>query len=240
MKIFCSFLLVFVSLFSFSSCMSPTQDYSLKTCGHYAVFGAHASDLKEGSKIKPLEIDEQGRMLYVFSGRLCSAEGNGKWVVVCQKYDTKYVYFYEDICYLPLNTDSIEDLSAEIEHLKIANDWNSPLNIEKMSRRLNKHSFDGWIISASLLDYYKVRDSIISNLEIAEDDLVGCHFEDENIISEQEMFLVKVVDETLTPKTYLAIVNKDYSVNFLSLDNNDISSLTLKEFKTQSGWEYGY
>jgi len=78
-----------------------------------------------------LDTDDYGRKLFAFS----NPEGVGiAGVFITQKYDNKYVYYYDNVSYFC--TDRILEYSPEqLDALKQANDWNKPLNEEKIIKR---------------------------------------------------------------------------------------------------------
>lgn len=97
-----------------------------------------------GTQIKPLETDEFGRILFEvrFSGgsidRLYIPDIEiPSWLfayAICQKADNEFVYYYEDDCFSIYGTQD-EFTDDEQNALKQRNDWNKPINDEKLTSR---------------------------------------------------------------------------------------------------------
>lgn len=94
-----------------------------------------------GETFRELETDSYGRVLLAYK------VNSYLWpfyfedtvaVLVLQEYDKNNVYYYDDLFYVFFNDCLINkiDLSnSKILELKEANDWNNPLNSDKMSSR---------------------------------------------------------------------------------------------------------
>ena len=89
--------------------------------------------------IDVVEKDDQGRVLFRVTGgnsalyyRCYGEHGKLYALAICQRYDEKTVYYYEDDCYL-LYADAEDFSTKDEEQLKERNDWNQPLNYEKMT-----------------------------------------------------------------------------------------------------------
>lgn len=91
--------------------------------------------------IEAVEEDDQGRIMFRITGGnsplyyRCFGQQNKMFALaICQHSDEKMVYYYEDDCYLLYA--NVQDLSTiDIEHLKERNDWNQPLQFEKMTTK---------------------------------------------------------------------------------------------------------
>lgn len=89
------------------------------------------------------------KMLYDYCGEKLQA------IVICQKYDDKYSYYYDNYCFVYLRNGSIIS-DKDIETLKSWNDWNQPLNESKMSKVENTlYPFSGY-------NMYKEDDIIVN------------------------------------------------------------------------------
>ena len=90
-----------------------------KIGGSSAVPGLYCSDLKSGTyTVNILERDGQGRILYEYTTKSLITGEQETAVVICQKCDNDFVYFYEDKCYL-----TGEPSEEEIRQLKVQNRW---------------------------------------------------------------------------------------------------------------------
>lgn len=109
----------------------------LWTLGHS--FGA---DFYIDSEIEVLERDQYGRILFTYYERSYSGDNiSFSSLVICQSSNEHYAFYYEDVNFIvkeqatdipwPVN----EFTNEEIEQLKLANDWNKPLNLEKCIKK---------------------------------------------------------------------------------------------------------
>lgn len=146
-KIAICVLLLFVMVLSLSACRYAYVGWhtDLYTVAMYNVFGA-AGFMDGGepiwdSEIFIIETDNYGRVLFFYDEYL--AETNyGTAIVIMQKSDRDYVYYYQDDCYTPyFNTDrqypfGYRDAFSDedIEALKLANDWNKEINLDKCTK----------------------------------------------------------------------------------------------------------
>ena len=233
------FILLIVTLMlvitNFCSCDIEVSKWTVThICGSYAVPGMFDPDAKSsGAKI--LEQDEYGRILFAYTRLSVITEQIESVAVVCQKYDRSFVYYYEDVCYTPYNYDE-----ADIEIIKRDNDWNQPLNEERMSRRSIKTTLDGVTITEDFLSYRTVKSTCTEALNIDTERLEECCIVDVNAESYQVMYFVKMTNENFEIEKYLAILDEEYKVDFLLIENDYISNSAVAEFKAQCGWKYGY
>ena len=120
-----------------AGCLYSGNRYDLYQMTRCNVLAANGVGESERVDIEVIEEDTYGRTLYSYTmnveGRY---EGYGRiWVVaICQKSDRKLTYYYEDKCFILSDTlDSISE--ADIDSLKLNNDWDNPINEEKLSCR---------------------------------------------------------------------------------------------------------
>jgi len=85
--------------------------------------------------------DSYGRLLlcaqYANDVTFCFGSQTFMGYFICQTITNDWVYYYEDICYILYSTSdfsnaSQEEVETHLNELKTANDWNQPLNNEKM------------------------------------------------------------------------------------------------------------
>lgn len=232
-KLLVKILLVFVILIVFSSCaMSANINLELALCGSYAVPGMFCADLKGGtSQVAVLEKDDYGRILFSYSAPNVTTQEAETVLVICQKIDDEYVYFYEDICY----THQYDNQDA-IKIIKEQNDWNQPLDHSKMSRRPNQITFDLFIAGNSTLLYGKVIQATARELGVSSSQLTQLHFIDADN-SGNELYWSSCIENSIN-QSYLLLVSSDYDVCVMKLDDVDISDV-IGNFKSENGWKYG-
>lgn len=210
---------------------------ALHICASYAVTGSFYPDVK-GKVTEILEKDCYGRILFKYYCRsYLAGEQAEAAVVICQKYDNDYVYYYEDVCYINREY-SEEDIAA----LKAVNDWDKPLNEGLMSRRWFKTTLDGVVRTEDNtgLSYDTIRDLVCDALSIDRNMLDSCGFVDNNTGADKVMYYVKTSCDALDIKTFLVIIDSDRSVGVLPIENNIVSSTEIAEFKAQCGWKHGF
>ena len=138
-----------VLLLGFTSCIPYRYkgDYiDLFTVAVNNMFGSDGYDTFEFHDIHPyievIESDNYGRKLFFFTDRKGRAFGTA--IFVMQKSDDKFVYYYQDDCYIPYQMEQeFETIREnywealpkdEIAELKERNDWNSEINLEKCTK----------------------------------------------------------------------------------------------------------
>jgi len=210
-----------------------TLTYELVICGTFGVPGMYCRDLRGGTfSVQELERDEQGRILYEFTALYLVTEQEETVLAVCQHYDSKYVYFYEDQAFCP--AASGEDAAAAF---KEQNDWGKPLDFAKMSRHKNKISFDLNIIVHSGLDYGDKRTHCAQALGIARTSLTEMILVDMDE-SGNELYWI-VADRDGEKERYWAITDAEYSYAFLPVTDDIADAAALSAFKQENGWQYG-
>lgn len=226
----CCILLLLLLSFFITSCSSQSESLSLKICGSYAVPGMFCDDLKgDSSSCEIVEQDSYGRVLFIYSANHIVTKQRECAYVICQKYDSDHVYFYEDICYF-LGEASEEEISA----LKERNDWGLTLNSAKMSSRSGKSTFDLYIVTDSDLDYQQ---SLSACRKKVGQQKISLTFMDENQSGCQLMFLQFEQDNQT--KSYIAMIDQQYNVRLLPIEGDSLRSIDpeeLTEFKAKGNW----
>ena len=235
-------LLVIVLLSIMSSCVWNPQtegklpvdeSIKMKLCGSYAIPGMFSTDLKGmESSIQILERDPEGRILFEYSAYNMVTEKNETALLICQNHDDDYVYFYEDICYI------IAEYNEEtVFELKAKNDWNQPINREKSSRRKINVSLDLNINTDSNLSYKQIRNTVISQMKLKQEQILELGFVDKDVAGNEILYLC-VKKEDLKEK-YVVFVNDSYSISYLKIENDNINIDEYAEFKKNNDWVYG-
>ena len=233
-KYFVKILLTFMILVILSSCGITTNiNLELALCGSYAVPGMFCADLKGGtSQVSVLEEDDYGRIMFSYSAPNVTTQETETVLVMCQKIDDEYVYFYEDICY----TFQYDNQDA-IKVIKEQNDWNQPLDQSKMSRRPNQITFDLFITSNSTLLYGNVIQAAARELGVSSSQVTQLHFIDADN-SGNELYW-SGSSENSTNQSYLLLVSSDYDVCVMKLDDDVGISAVISDLKSENGWKYG-
>ena len=232
MKITRIMMLIFAIALLATSCSTSINEYgAIIGTAFYAVPGIGSTDFKGNSSCKILETDDYGRILFSIEG-YCSISGKeASALAICQKYD-KYIYFYEDICYL-MDSTSEEDKEA----LKKNNDWNLPFNEEKMARRPCKTTFDGFLQTGSSLDKNRLRELVSKQLDQSVSELKEYVILDVDFAGhELYLFVFKSEEQQLTK--YFVISDSSYQINTVKITDTDTFSDDLIAFKKESGWVY--
>lgn len=206
----------------------------LVLCGSYGVPGMFCMDFRGGTySCEILEMDSEGRALFSYSTKNIIT---GEWesvLAICQKYDSQYVYFYEDLCYL---RGAYQD--HDVEQLKILNDWECPLNFDKMSRRKNKISFDRVVIPESLLDSKRIYSVCCEVLKVSTTQIKTLRMLDEDLNGHELYWFELDMEGNL--ETYFLIINSNYQIKTMIANPEDINVSELVQFKQQNGWVYGF
>ena len=130
-KIFILILLFLV--FMLNSCdifySYKGNDYDLFTVAMNSVLDSHGHTFKdnEGPTLYIIEEDNYGRKLFYY------CEGNNistHSLIISQKTFEGNVYYFPDYNFISNSNNEFSD--EEINNLKVLNDWNLPLNEEKM------------------------------------------------------------------------------------------------------------
>ena len=223
-------LYILLALLILPSC-GHSDSRSLKVAGSFSVPGMYCSDLKGmESSVEVLETDSEGRTLFYYTTDNVITGNRETAIVICQKYNSRYVYFYENRCYIVSGYEN-----SDIEALKQENDWDMPLNEDKMSRRKYSITFDGFIHTESELSYSRVYKECGKALGVSESQITdGCMIDMD--IKGNNLVWLCVNEE----KTYIALIKTSYEVSFFEIEENMDISTTLAEFKQNNGWVYGY
>ena len=234
-KIYTIILFLLLNSFILSSCAYTNSEYQkLNACANFGVPLIFNNDLK-GRNMNILERDSYGRVLIEYTSQNHITDMEEAILIICQKNDVKYTYFYEDICYL-LNCDG-----KEIKSFKELNDWKKTLDESKMSRRMVKITLDNFLVTnGERIEYFKLREIINSDfISFPKDGIDDLSFVDISP-SSQEMYIMRFIDDEGKEKEYFVICDKNYKVSYLEIQNDIVDQEALREFKTANGWKYGF
>lgn len=223
-------LLIILIMFMLSSCMRANRSLELRLCGAYAVPGMYYADLKgTATSINVIEEDKQGRILFEFTGPNAITDKRTSSLVICQQIDTEYVYYYEDQCYLYQNYTE-----ADIDALKKQNDWDLPLNREKMSFRPNVISLDLYIVPALILKSEDTRDAIVNGLTNMGAVLTEYCLLDVNPHGYELHWITATSGGAAA--NYFVVINSDCETAFLPVADYMIDPNAITAFKHDNGW----
>lgn len=203
-----SIIFILITFISFNSCYSENSDNSLLICGSYAVPGMFYPDLKgTESSCEILETDKFGRIMFLYSAPNIISKQDETAVVICQKNTKEYVYFYEDICFEFIHNDT-----ADFSLIKKRNDWNLPLNDNKMTYRKKLISIDSIIITESSFDINKIKTLCCEKLNIISSDIRELCIDDIRPDG-TAVFYIEISSNGNTKK-YFVLVNEKYETDF--------------------------
>lgn len=203
-------------------------------CGSYSVPGMICYDLKGGKfDCEIMEEDSHGRILYEYTTKNVITDKEETALVICQMFDSEYVYFYEDKCYLLSGYEN-----SEIDKLKEQNDWNEALDQSKMSRREINISFDLVLMTDSKIEANSVRSACRKELGINDKQLQElCILDTDH--NGHELYSICVKNSEKEGR-YLAIASSEYAVSVLLLEGDTIDPTAIGDFKRENGWIFGY
>lgn len=177
---------------------------ALDIMASYCIPVTFESDLKSNTETKILETDDLGRIMFSYKFKNFITN---KWefaIIICQKFDDDYVYYYDDICYF-IGSYSVGDL----EILKATNDWNSPYDDDKMARKGIEYTVDLCIVTNTNRNYdysERLRTFAALELDVKPLDILAMEFVDEDS-NGQALYWVKVSKQD-EEKNYFVISNR--------------------------------
>ena len=108
-----------------------------------------------GDKIIVIEVDDQGRTLFSYENHGTSyLYENFYSLIICQKSDDKYAYYYPDYNFIITETKS-EMTDEKIEEIKEKNDWNKEINDEKMIKTKVKRIKDDYTFKTMRINEFR-------------------------------------------------------------------------------------
>ena len=223
-------LIIIALVLGTCGCSVNTKETNLAICGSFAVPGMFCANLKRSTNgCEIIEEDSYGRILYSYTAYSVITDKKETAVLICQKLSSTDVYFYKDICYL-LDEWSDEELLL----LKEDNDWEKPLNPDKMSSASTRTTLDGYISSSlGKLEFSKVQTACYEALDIKETSVRDFCIID---TSEDAEIYWLVLSGNTDEECYFIRVEQDYSVTYLAaerkLDALDVMAVLKSSTKT--------
>ncbi|MBQ7049059.1 MAG: hypothetical protein IJN87_00385, partial [Firmicutes bacterium] len=229
------FVSVILYLVNLTACYNKYRKglwLDLGICASYAVPGMYVNELRGTYDYEIIETDSYGRILYKFEAKNVLTEKEEIVYVICQKNVSKYVYFYEDICY-----QFAQNHNDDLMELKERNDWECELDKEKMSRRESMVNLDHYIIEDCDLENLEVREVAAKEFGVTRYMVSIISFLD--VDSEGKgMYLLSVEKDNEVTK-YVAIVSTDYDISYMEAPN-EVDGEMFSKFKKENGWKYGW
>lgn len=226
-------LIVFAQLIFVAGCTSQLERQNLAICGSYAVPGMFCADLKGADyECNIIETDTQGRILYTYVTDSIITGNKERALVICQNSSNDAVWYYENECYL-IGTWT----SADIEQLKITNDWNQTLNYGKMTHRVNTVSLDSYIIIPCEIDTATLRAACCTHLGIDHSQVLELCFLDADEGGLALYWLC--VEKEHNIQRYFILTNKNCEVISTSAQGNLDDLEIVAKFKTDNFWGQG-
>jgi len=217
----------------------PAEHVMVVSQTSYAYPSGNAVEHDSRSEI--LETDEYGRVLFTYNN------GFGVYSIgIRQKHDEKYVYYYDNVSFL-YTMKYREYTPEQVSDLKESNDWNKPLDEEKMIKRafLDQYSLQKNI--DPVLDYKDLEKPVNASVGYDENISVGVYLVDASQTGQQLFHVSRKINVSTTGEYdyahldyYLMILNSDgtydpenYLIEFK--DQSEISA-ALAEIKERNGW----
>lgn len=189
--------------------------------------------------VKITETDEYGRKMFSFiTGRVYG-------VCIMQNNDERYVYYYDNESYL-LSEQYNPFTADQLYALKEANDWNEPLDDDKM---INRELVDAYSLKPdrkSVLAYENAKSAFYETND-EEGYITSIQFFDYSQ-SQQEIFLVMRHEQIITEENYklilidyhFMILNADGTYDpenyLIKIDDLSQSNEALAAIKERNGW----
>lgn len=258
-----SLLMVLIILLAISSFSGCRLLYNMGTPGPYtgdetalftlATFSIPRCD-QIGTKLEIVEQDNQGRLLFkILMGNSplyynCFGEKNTLVAfAICQHYDNDVVYYYEDDCWVIYS--KAEEFSATDQRLlKERNDWDLPLNYDKMTvKTIISEEEQGYKYTRSekKIEQSEAKEEFLKQISVDEADYVFPIILDDDaegrilLIVTVEQFKNGGVVDASSVRSYLEIIDtKDRGEKVVIEEIKDPAHIwiQMKEFKKQNGW----
>ena len=228
--LFCVLLILILLL---SSCRTEMSDFTaMGATAFFAVPSVGELDMRDVDDVsEEIEKDEYGRVLYLYRGYCGLAKEDKEILIIYQKHDDDYVYYYEDICYM-FAAPSTEN----IESIKAINDWGCPLDESKMSRRRVRVSLWNRLNTTSSLTRWDVEQSISEEIGL---DIHAIDIDDVSPIGQEAYFVILKNASGKLYYGYYAIVDSSYKAKIMRIDSFEDFLQKLRPFKQECGWYYG-
>lgn len=260
-KRYLSILLTLVVAYSFCGCvlifgrMGKPAPYTGEETDLYtiAAYSILPSDLM-GTQIEIIEKDTYGRVLYKVE---CSKDPlfyqcfgeDGPLIAffICQHSDDQLVYYYEDDCYMVFA--NAEDFSS-VEQIKLKeqNDWNQPLDYNKMfSKGIIPKEKQGYkfTIDQRKIETGEAKEAFLKQIHLNEEEYAYLELLDSDDQGRNLLIVVVrkyksggVIDTSTIRSYFEMFVTKNPSEKAVIEEIKDPEHIwiQMKEFKQQNHW----
>jgi hypothetical protein len=205
----------------------------------------------EMNRVVVIDEDDYGRKLFAFSGFSPMGHNNNSTsiiaILISQRTDHEYSYYYDSLNFISKTIDSeFIDLSVQevnnyfsqedFEKLKTANDWNKPIDEEKLFRvEITRKK----VCDIEAKDVRKYSDFFSEELYYSS---INCYATDQNRLT-----LVYVLSSSISESGYnrifLFLFNRDHeliSTKALIHISSQSDIEAIYQFKLQNGWTFSY
>lgn len=222
------------------SCTGCLPEYVFVT-GYYEAFHLVTADVPFADStnkirfdnVKKLEEDEYGRCLYSYgTGSAMFGYSYLNIYIISQKETQTEIYYYPDYCYIARYDADDPFSEEEIARLLERNDWDKPLNEEKMRKIPNDDL--GWIarygdFTTALRDY----------LRIGKEDSIIIHPMEINDANQQMIFYLVIhkteIEGKWTSASYISVYQADSDRPIVAIEEVEDSfdcQDTIHDFRT--------
>ena len=228
-------LVIGLSSCNFNDNINHSEGRGLKVCGGYAVPGTLHHDTKD-LHATIIEEDKYGRTLFEFESWDYITKEVVSALVICQKThyenNNNQVYYYEDRCFIIAPYEE-----SDIKSLKENNDWNNPLNYEKMTKKTydtNKiGEFDAELFDFNYREFEDLLDSNANSVINTSDiQYIG-------ICCSSIGQRLYYVEEQDTQKAYMVFTDPENNLTIMKWEIGTMDYDALAEIKEEYGWHYG-
>ena len=234
--------------------------YTVAVNNVFGIDGKYSNgEVTKNTHIEVIETDDYGRTLFFYNELYGTQIEYGMAFVISQKTEDGFVYYYQDVCYLPyFDIEHDLDVIMEnidlgvIEMLKERNDWNMELNESKCTKsEFTKEKPEGKVDTFSIEHDKKIEEYAKSN-GIDESATVNCNYfkfcnSDSN---GKELYYVsghitktdengKTISESFVYAVIFGADGNTVENGIVEIKNPRTSHELIKTLKEQTGWIYG-
>jgi hypothetical protein len=240
-------VVIVCAILSLSACYLPggvrrsgRSDLFAVAC--YSVPFLHSS--WDFDRVEVIDKDKYGRVLYKYTSNSDALfEYNGNHIcalLVCQKSDEKYAYYYENYSFI-ISTGDETFSESDTQRLKELNDWGTELVSVKLSKVLNSFGPYG---KQSFFEPEKAEDAVKSYLDLQTSplfftDLIAIDADKRIFYALREYY--KSAKGYVFGKTYFVISDKAFNIDSVSsimiVDDIINCQEDMQSFKDRNSWQ---
>lgn len=189
---------------------------------------------------EPLEEDTQGRVLFLLKNNVDDLTA----FVIIQKWDSKHIFYYEDLNYTyvdPIDGATLDINSKQITDLKLKNDWGKALEQNKMSCRKTciyiTNVIDKKIPEHEVFEIKNIKTALCEKLGYSNESSIEIllkDFDNTNLL----FCALRVREDNDKYDDYYAIFSLSGDSSFLPVDDLFCDSDKIHEFKQEHSWNF--